>query len=151
MREPMSAGDVQDAIHDALSETDPSKQGEVQEILERLSAITLTASEHGYQYSYEWFFREAQEYHSQFLNSTLHDVHETALDAMLKWQVKSQRVEEYSEYLRSRASQDAQTIVGHQHYHRAQNTDAADGFTGDSTTGEGFKHGEMDMSDRWLF
>ncbi|USP82604.1 uncharacterized protein yc1106_09878 [Curvularia clavata] len=151
MREPMSAADVSDAIYEALSEEDPSKKDEVREILERLSAITMTAEEHGYQYSYEWFLREAQEYHGQFLNSTIYDVHETALDAMLNWQVKSQRVEEYSEYLRSRASQDVQNIVGHQHYHRTQNTNSADGFKGDSTTGEGYKHPEMDMTDRCLF
>jgi hypothetical protein len=151
MRQPLTERDVQIAIHEALGEEDPSKQDEVQATLERLRAITFTAAEHRYQYDYEWFFREAQEYHAQFLNSNLYDIHETAQDAMLKWQTKSQRVSEYSDYLRSRASHDVQNILGHSHYYQIQNTNPADGFTGDSTVGEGFIHHELEMANRFRF
>ncbi|KNG47327.1 hypothetical protein DDE82_000895 [Stemphylium lycopersici] len=61
------------------------------------------------------------------------------LEMFLDWHVKTQRVEEYSNYLRARASQSAQRVV--------QGTRApADGSTGSRNEGDEFLHPDMDLS-----
>ncbi|EMD90005.1 hypothetical protein COCC4DRAFT_36164 [Bipolaris maydis ATCC 48331] len=50
--------------------------------------------------------------HHQEHSAAIHNEHHpTDLDIMLEWQVRNQRVAEYSNYLRARASQDAQQAI----------------------------------------
>jgi hypothetical protein len=87
-----------------------------------------------------------EEYTAAFYNQPIEDIiaQQEHLKAAQQWHIKTQRVSEYSEYLRARASQDAQ------HRIQASQSSVQNGFVGTSSSSSRargpFHHPDMDLS-----
>jgi hypothetical protein len=87
-----------------------------------------------------------EEYTAAFYNQPIEDIiaHQEHLKAAQQWHIKTQRVSEYSEYLRARASQDAQ------HRIQASQSSVKNGFAATSSSSSRargpFHHPDMDLS-----